>query len=63
MRARMALDSLIGSAFAPMIVTVTPAVDWSTLTPAEREKAQASVVAFLLSHPDLGRSLGALSAL
>ena len=63
MRGRMAISSLFGSAFAPMVVTVTPAVDWDALTAIGRRNAAASLPAFLLAHPDLDRTVGALSAM
>ena len=63
MRAGMAMHSLFGSAYAPMVVTVTPAVDWDTFNPARRKVAEASLLAFLLQHPDLNRTIGALSGL
>jgi exosortase A len=62
MRARMAMNSLFGSGYAPMVVAVTPAVDWDQLKPAELRAAGESVPAFLLSHPDLERTVAALSA-
>ena len=62
MRLRMAIDSLLGSAFTPIVVTVTPAVDWRALQPAQRSEAAASLPAFLLSHPALDRGIEALSA-
>lgn len=63
MRARMAIDSLFGSAFAPMVVTVTPAVDWKALNPAQVNAAMASLPAFLLLHPELDDNVGTLSGL
>ena len=62
MRGRMAMNSLFGSGYAPMVVAVTPAVDWDQLKPAELRAAGESVPAFLLSHPDLERTVAALSA-
>lgn len=62
MRARMALNSLLGSAYAPLVMTVTPVADWNKLPPAEREAKEASLSAFLLSHPDLAAQVGALTA-
>jgi exosortase A len=62
LRMRMAMSSLFGSAYAPMVVTVAPAVDWDGLNGTERKTAEASLPAFLLSHPDLGRSAGMLPA-
>lgn len=63
MRLRMALDGLVGSAHAPMVVTVTPAVSWERLTPAAQRAAGAGLVAFLQAHPELDARVGALSAL
>jgi hypothetical protein len=54
MRMRMAINSLVGSDFAPMVATVTPAVDWDALQRTEREAAEASLPGFLLSHPEIG---------
>ena len=62
MRARMAINSLFGSSFPPMVVTVTPAVEWDRLSGIARKEAEASLPAFLLRHGDLARSAGALSA-
>ena len=63
MRLRMALASLTGSGYAPMLVTVTPVVDGQTRNIAEIKAAEASLPQFLLTHPDLDRTIGALSAL
>ena len=62
MRLRMAIDSLFGSNYAPIVVTATPAVDWDALQATQRSEAAASLPKFLLSHPDLDRTIGALSA-
>jgi exosortase A len=62
MRARMAMNSLFGSRFAPVVVTVTPVVDWDTLKGGDRQDVEASLPAFLLQHADLDRTVGALSA-
>jgi hypothetical protein len=62
MRMRMAMNSLFGSDYTPVVVTVTPAVDWDALNAIDRKTAEASLPAFLLSHPDLGRSAGTLPA-
>jgi exosortase A len=62
MRARMALHSLFGSAFTPIVVTMTPSVDWATLKPIDRKNVDASLPAFLLRHHDLDQTIGALSA-
>jgi hypothetical protein len=62
MRARMAMNSLFGSRFAPVVVTVTPVVDWATLKGGDRLNVEASLPAFLLQHAHLDRTVGALSA-
>jgi exosortase len=62
MRARMAMHSLFGSAFAPIVVTVTPSENWAMLKPIDRKDAYASLPAFLLRHRDLDQAIGALSA-
>jgi exosortase A len=61
MRGAMAMNSVFGSAFAPMIVTMTPAVNWEAMSGPERKEAETSVSAFLLLHRDLDRIVGALS--
>jgi hypothetical protein len=58
MRARMAMNSLFGSHFAPMVMTVTPAVDWDGLKSTEIKPALDSVSEFLLQHRDLDRTVG-----
>jgi len=62
MRIRMALDSLSGSAHAPMVMTVAPAVDWDRLSVTERTIAEASLVDFLVAHKGLDQTVGALTA-
>jgi exosortase A len=63
MRLRMALSSLTGSNDAPMVVTVTPVVDWDAHNPMDLKAAEEAVPRFLTTHPDLNRTIGALSAL
>jgi exosortase A len=62
MRMQMAMNSLFGSDYAPMVATVTPAVDWGALDANGRKAAEASLSVFLLSHPDLGQDVGRLAA-
>ena len=62
MRLRMARDSLFGSAFAPMVVTVTPVLNWDALKGHERKDVVDSVSAFLLRHRELDLTVGAVSA-
>jgi hypothetical protein len=62
MRARMAMNSLFGSRFTPMVMTVTPVVDWDGGNGARQREAEASLPRFLLQHRDLDRTVGLLSA-
>ena len=61
MRGRMAMNSLFGSAFLPMVVTVTPAVDWHTLSAEQTNTAGAALPAFLLRNANLDKTIGALT--
>ena len=61
MRARMAMNSLVGSAFAPMVLTVTPVVNWGKLNENERKAAEDGLSKFLLQHHDLNRTIRAIS--
>ena len=63
MRVRMALNSLIGSDYAPMVVTVTPVVDWQARNGSELKAAEDALPHFLLNHPGLDETVGALSIL
>ncbi|WP_428531271.1 exosortase A [Rhodopila sp.] len=62
MRVGMAMDSLFGSNFAPIVVTLTPAVDWTVLNPAERREAESSLATFLRNHGTLDQTIATLSA-
>ncbi|WP_428486042.1 exosortase A [Rhodopila sp.] len=63
MRARMAVNSLFGTAYAPLLVTMTPAVSWDGMRPSDLKAAETSLLAFLQAHPDLDSRIAALSAL
>ena len=63
MRMRMALNSLIGSSCAPMVVTVTPVVDWEARNGSELRAAEDALPHFLLTHPRLDGTVAALSLL
>ena len=54
MRAGMARDSLMGARFMPVVMTVTPERDWSTLRPDEVRETENALRQFLLTHPELG---------
>jgi exosortase A len=63
MRLRMALNSLIGSSYVPMVMTVTPVVDWERRNVPQLKAAEDALPRFLLAHPELNGTVGALSAL
>jgi exosortase A len=63
MRLRMALNSLTGSAHAPMVLTVTPAVDWKALSFTQQRDAEERLAAFLVGHRGLDEAVGAVTAL
>jgi exosortase A len=63
MRLRMAMNSLFGSAYAPLVMTVTPVANWETRNVVELRAAESSVSRFLLAHLDLDRTVGAASEL
>jgi exosortase A len=63
MRARMALNSLTGSDFAPMVVTVTPVRDWPAGNGPGLKAVDDALLHFLLTHPNLDETVKALSAL
>nr|WP_294523669.1 exosortase A [uncultured Rhodopila sp.] len=62
MRLRMALDSLTGSAHAPLVMTVTPAVHWEALTVTRRRIAEDELGAFLAAHRGLDQAVRAVTA-
>ena len=61
MRLRMAWSSLTGTRLEPVLVTVTPMVDWSHLAPNERQRAEKNLTEFLLSHADFATQVRALA--
>jgi hypothetical protein len=63
MRARMALNSLIGSDYAPMIVTVTQVGDRESATGTEPTPPVDTLKHFLQDHPGLNDTIRAASAL
>jgi exosortase A len=62
MRLRMAVSSLVGSAYEPMVVTITPVVNWNTNNGAELKVAEDALPQFLLTHPELDQTVARLSA-
>ncbi|HEX2942038.1 MAG TPA: archaeosortase/exosortase family protein, partial [Rhodopila sp.] len=63
MRARMAMDSLLGASHAPIIVAVTPAVNWAAQPAGISADLRHRLTTFLLDHPDLLSTVGTLSRL
>jgi exosortase A len=63
MRLRMALNSLLGSPYAPMVVTVTPVVDWEARNGSDLKTAEDALPHFLRTHSSLNETVGALSLL
>jgi exosortase A len=63
MRLRMAVSSLMGSAYAPAVMTVTPAVNWEARDAAQFTAAEDALPRFLLTHPELDQKVGASSEL
>jgi hypothetical protein len=62
MRIRMALDSLFGASHAAVVMTVTPAVNWNVLNDTQRAMVQSALPDFLIAHPGIDQSIGALTA-
>ncbi len=52
-RARMAWNSLTGGHFAPIVVAVTPVVDWAHMGAASRLQVETDLRTFLQAHPEL----------
>jgi exosortase A len=63
MRLRMAMDSLTGTSHVPVVMTVTPVVNWDSLSPDGRDAAEADMRAFIADHPTLADQVSAMSAL
>ncbi len=60
-RARMALHSLTGGQYAPIVVSVMPVVTWEHMKPIARLKVENELIGFLNGHPELVRQIEALS--
>jgi len=63
MRLAMARDSLFGTRFAPMVVTVTPVADWDHAGTAERRAIVDGLAGFLNRYPGWANRIAAASAL
>ena len=61
-RARMARNSLTGGRDAPIIVSVTPVVQWEHMQPDARRKVETDLTAFLKSHADWTQQIEAMSS-
>jgi len=53
MRARLALNSIMGSKFSPVLVVVTPESDPLATDVDRTKQAEQNITAFLQSQPDL----------
>jgi exosortase A len=54
MRLHMAESSLRGSAYAPVLVSIAPQIDWSRSGLEERMAAQKSLSRLIAAHPEIG---------
>lgn len=63
MRMRQALNSLAGSRYSPMVMTVTPVEDWAQLGPTQLTEADDRLSSFLKAHPELVHGVAEASAL
>lgn len=61
LRARMAWTSVTGARFAPIVVTITPAIDWARLPFGARQRLEKALTDFLLSHPELPDQINKLA--
>jgi hypothetical protein len=63
MRLRLAQTSLTGSSSAPVLVTVTPAIDWAHahVNPMQKQALENSLSDLLRAHPRIGDQVGALA--
>ena len=61
-RIAMARNSLFGSAYAPMVMTVTPVADWDRVAGESRRAVQVMLPEFLARYPDLAQRVGEASA-
>jgi len=51
-RARMAWNSVVGGKTSPIMVSVTPVVDWAHIDQAGQQAVEAKLSAFLAAHAD-----------
>lgn len=61
-RARMAWNSMTGGRNAPVVVSVTPVVEWTHMSPAGQHKVESDLTAFLQAHADWSVQIQAMSA-
>ena len=60
-RVRMAWNSLTGGRDSPVVVSVTPVVDWTHMAPPMRQKVEADLTAFLRAHVAWGAQIRAMA--
>ena len=63
MRLRMALNSLMGSDHAAVVVAITPVIETDRATPATVRAAEDSLSHFLEAHPAIDQTVAELSAI
>ena len=61
MRLRMARTSVFGGSFAPVLVVMTPAVDWSRIDMRQKQKLEQQIAVLLESHPEIGEQIRAIA--
>lgn len=57
MRLEMAQTSLTGADLAPVLIVITPAVDWTKVTPQQRSEMLTALPKLIEAHPDIGDRL------
>lgn len=62
-RMRMAVDSLFGAAYAPTVVTISPAVNWEKASSADVVPMEQNVKRFLRGRTQMDTAVGRQSAL
>ena len=60
-RLRLAKASLLGSSFVPVVMVITPVVDWSRLSPEMGRRLEQHLGAFIGERPALDEQMRALS--
>ena len=61
MRLHLAATSVTGSAHAPVLVNIAPAVDWTRAGMEERVTAQKALTRLIINHPEIGEQVKAIA--